>query len=86
MLGEALMGNHGGSNDSAEKAKLLEEAEPLLVAGYEGLKQREAAIPVADAKRVAEALERLIDFYTVMEQPVKAEKYRALQVSAPADR
>ncbi len=84
MLGGALLGMYGESIDSAEKAKLLEKAEPLLVAGYEGLKQRKATIPVADSMRVAEALERLIEFYTLMEKPEEAEKYRALRSAGPS--
>lgn len=84
MLGGSLLGMHGGSNDATAKAKLLEEAEPLLVAGYEGLKQREASIPVADAKRIAEALERVIEFYTLVEKAIEVEKYRALRSAGPS--
>jgi serine/threonine protein kinase/tetratricopeptide (TPR) repeat protein len=39
------------------------DAEPLLLEGYRGLKQLEGSIPAADAKRVAEALRRLVQLY-----------------------
>jgi hypothetical protein len=49
MLGAALLGQ-----------KKYAAAEPLLLAGYEGMKQREATIPPWDKVRIDEALERLI--------------------------
>jgi tetratricopeptide (TPR) repeat protein len=52
LLGESLLGQ-----------KKLAEAEPLLLAGYEGLKAREARIPPAGRPRLAEAAERLIRLY-----------------------
>jgi serine/threonine protein kinase/DNA-binding SARP family transcriptional activator len=39
------------------------EAEPLLLQGYEGLKQREGKISAANRMRVTEALERLVQLY-----------------------
>ena len=48
MLGGALLGQ-----------KKYAEAEPLLLAGYEGMKQREAKIPPEGKVRLTEALERL---------------------------
>jgi serine/threonine protein kinase/tetratricopeptide (TPR) repeat protein len=52
MLGAALLGQ-----------KKLVEAEPLLLAGYQGMKQREATIPLPNKNRLIEALERLVQFY-----------------------
>ena len=52
MLGAALLG----------QGKLA-EAEPLLVRGYEGVKEREGAMPPGCQPRVDEALLRLITFY-----------------------
>jgi eukaryotic-like serine/threonine-protein kinase len=49
MLGGALLGQ-----------KKYAEAEPLLLTGYEGMKQREANMPPQVKVRVDEALERLI--------------------------
>ena len=53
MLGGALLGQ-----------KKYAEAEPLLLAGYEGMKQREKTIPALGNIRLPEALERLVDLYT----------------------
>ena len=53
MLGGVLLGQ-----------KKYAEAEPLLLAGYEGLQQREAAIPPNGKIRIREALERLVLLYT----------------------
>ncbi len=53
MLGGALLGQ-----------KKYAEAEPRLLAGYEGLQQREAAIPPESKIRIPEALERLVLLYT----------------------
>src|SRR5262249_37487365 len=52
MLGDALLGQ-----------KQYAAAEPLLVEGYEGLKQREAKIPPQGKVRLTEALERLVRLY-----------------------
>jgi hypothetical protein len=43
--------------------KQYADAEPLLVQGYEGMKQRETTIPPQDKVRLSEALERLMRFY-----------------------
>ena len=53
MLGEALLGQ-----------KKYADAEPQLLAGYEGLKQRETTIPEQGKIRLPEALERLVQLYT----------------------
>jgi eukaryotic-like serine/threonine-protein kinase len=54
MLGGALLGQ-----------KKFAESEPLLLAGYEGLKQRETTIPEqSKVLRLPEALERLVQLYT----------------------
>jgi eukaryotic-like serine/threonine-protein kinase len=52
------------------------EAEPLLLAGYEGMKQREAAIPAHGKVRLVEALERLVQFYEATNKPDDAAKWR----------
>jgi tetratricopeptide (TPR) repeat protein len=52
MLGGALMGQ-----------RKYAEAEPLLVQGYEGMKQRAAKIPPQGRTRPAEAMERLVRLY-----------------------
>jgi eukaryotic-like serine/threonine-protein kinase len=52
LLGAALVG-----------LKKMEEAEPLLIAGYTGQKDKEADIPVTGRVGIGQALDRLIDFY-----------------------
>ena len=64
MLGEALAEQHQ-----------FDKAEPLLVSGYEGLKQREAALPSRDKFRVTAALERLVKLYQSWGKPNEANKW-----------
>ena len=52
MLGASLLGQ--------EK---YAEAEPLLLSGYEGMKQREEMIPPQGKARLTEAIERLVQLY-----------------------
>jgi tetratricopeptide (TPR) repeat protein len=65
MVGGALMGQHKYA-----------EAEPFLVQGYEGMKQREALIIAEFKPWLTEAGERLIRFYEVTNQPEKARAWR----------
>jgi tetratricopeptide (TPR) repeat protein len=52
------------------------EAEPLMISGYEGLKQREAKIPLDFKDRMTEALERLVQLYDATDQKDKADEWR----------
>jgi len=63
----------GGALLAQQKPK---EAEPLLLQGYEGLKQREAAIPAATKARLTEALERLVQLAESTGRPEEAAKWR----------
>jgi WD40 repeat protein/serine/threonine protein kinase/tetratricopeptide (TPR) repeat protein len=74
MLGGALY----GQNKRAE-------AEPLLVQGYEGLKQRAAKIPKEGKPRLAEALERLVQLYDAWGKPDQATRWRRELESEKAD-
>jgi hypothetical protein len=66
MLGESLVGQ-----------KKYAEAEPLLLAGYEGLKQREASIPQeARKERLTAAAERLVRLYDDWGKKDKADPWR----------
>ena len=65
MVGGALLGR-----------KQYAQAEPLLVAGYAGMKQREAKIPNRGKVRLIEALERLIQLYEARNSPVQAGKWK----------
>jgi non-specific serine/threonine protein kinase/serine/threonine-protein kinase len=66
MLGEALLGQ-----------KKYADAEPLLVQGYEGMKQREAKIPPQFRDmRIREPLDRLVQLYDAWDKPDQAAKWR----------
>jgi hypothetical protein len=65
ILGEAL----------ADQKKFA-EAEPMLVSGYEGLKQHEDTIPSQDKPHLKKALERLVKFYEAWGKPDKAMRWR----------
>jgi hypothetical protein len=73
MLGGALMGQ-----------KKYAEAGPLLLAGYEGMKQLGKAIPPQGAIRLPEALDRLIEFYTAINKPDEAKKWQGERAKYPA--
>jgi hypothetical protein len=74
-LGGALLGQ-----------KKYAEAEPLLVKGYEGMKQREKPIPPQGVTRIPEALDRLIELYTATNKPDEAKKWRAERAKYPAEK
>jgi hypothetical protein len=66
MLGAALMG-----------LKMYADAEPLLLAGYEGMKKRESKqLPEDRDLRLREALTWLIQFYVTSGRPDDAAKWR----------
>ena len=66
MLGGALAGQ-----------KKFQEAEPLLLEGYSGMKDREAKIPPAAKTRLAESLKRLVQLYDDWGKPDQAAEWRA---------
>jgi len=49
----------------------------LLLAGYEGMKQRESAIPEQGKVRLPEAIDRLIEFYTATDKSAEVQKWQA---------
>jgi hypothetical protein len=51
-------------------------AEPLLLVGYEGMKQREAKTSVQGKIRLREALERLVRLYEATDKKDKADVWR----------
>ena len=75
MLGGALLGQ-----------KKHIDAEPLLLAGYEGIKVRFEKTPGADvarlamAKRLPESVDRLIELYTAINKPDEVKKWRTEHV------
>jgi serine/threonine protein kinase len=72
MLGEALLG-----------LKKYVDAEPLLLASYEGMKQREKAIPPQGQVRLPEALDRLINLYKAMDKPDELKKWQVERAKYP---
>ncbi len=74
LLGGSLLGQ-----------KKYAEAEPLLLKGYEGMKEREKAIPKVPqtATRIPEALDRLIALYAALEKPEEVKKWRAERAKYP---
>src|SRR5437764_425248 len=60
LLGGALLGQ-----------QKYADAEPLLLAGYAGMKQRAAKIPASGRARVTEALRRLVQFYDTLGKPAE---------------
>ena len=52
------------------------EAEPLIVAGYEGMKAREAKIPAQHRPRLAQAAGRAVRLYEAWGNPEKAAEWR----------
>jgi hypothetical protein len=65
LLGASLLGQ-----------KKYAAAEPLLQAGYEGLKQHREQIPAASKLRLVEAAQRLVDLYQAWDQPEAAVRWR----------
>ena len=56
--------------------KKYADAEPLLLAGYEGMKQREKAIPPQGKIRIPEAIERLVQLYEATDKKDDAARWR----------
>jgi hypothetical protein len=65
LLGSSLLGQ-----------KKYADAEPLLLQGYEGMKQAEATMVVPLRFRLTEAGERVVRYYEETNQPEKAREWR----------
>jgi WD40 repeat protein/serine/threonine protein kinase/tetratricopeptide (TPR) repeat protein len=72
QLGGALLGR-----------KEYADAEPLLLASYDGMKQREKTIHPAGRPRLIEALDRLVQLYTETNKPDEAKKWRTERAKYP---
>ncbi len=64
--------------------KKFADAEPLILAGYEGMKARESKIPAPDTPRLTEAAERVVQLYEAWGKKDKAAEWRA-KLARPAD-
>jgi eukaryotic-like serine/threonine-protein kinase len=58
--------------------KKYADAEPLLLQGYQGLQQRQASLPpyLNAPRRMAESLERLVQFYDAWGKPAPAAEWK----------
>jgi eukaryotic-like serine/threonine-protein kinase len=74
MLGDALIGQ-----------KKFDEAEPLLLVGYKGMKDRQETIPQEGKFRLVEAAERLINLYQAWGNPDNAELWKAERATYPPE-
>ena len=72
LLGVALLGQ-----------KKYADAEPLLLKGYEGMKQREKTIPPEANTRIPEALDRLIELANATNKPDDVKKWQAERAKYP---
>jgi tetratricopeptide (TPR) repeat protein len=66
LVGESLRGQ-----------KKYADAEPFLIKGYEGMKEREAKIPAVLKQHLTEAGERVVPLYDDWGKPEEAAKWRA---------
>jgi tetratricopeptide (TPR) repeat protein len=75
MLGDSLLGQ-----------KRYAEAEPLLLSGYEGMKQRDSTIPSNGRVRLDQALQRLVQLYEATGRPDQAAEWqkRLAEFDTPA--
>ena len=62
--------------DAILKQNKYDEAEPLLIRGYEGIKAREDQVPAQFRFRIVEAAGRLVQLYEAWGQPEKAAEWR----------
>jgi hypothetical protein len=62
--------------DIARFMKYGATVEPLLVAGYQGIKQRDAEIPEKREVRLTEALERLVQLYEACGKKEEAARWK----------
>ncbi len=56
--------------------KKYPEAELLIIQGFDGMKKREATIPVGVKYRLTEAIERVVQLYEATDRPEKANEWR----------
>jgi serine/threonine protein kinase len=57
--------------------KKYDEAELLLLSGYEGLKHREQQIPAVAKARLPDAIRRLVELYTAWEKADQSQKWQS---------
>jgi tetratricopeptide (TPR) repeat protein len=75
LLGGALLGRNQ-----------FAAAEPLLLAGYEGMKKREKTMQPVNRSRLAQAADRLVDLYTATKRPDEVRRWQAERALYPEER
>ncbi|HMP00960.1 MAG TPA: hypothetical protein PKC45_00545 [Gemmatales bacterium] len=91
MLAGALLGQVEAAQknvDPAEQSRVsacLQEAEKLLLAGYQGLKERKAALPPQSRFRLRETCDRLIALYTALDRPAEVARWREEKATLSPD-
>jgi hypothetical protein len=58
-------------------------AAPLLLAGYEGLRQRQDRLPASAKGRLSEARDRLVQLYEAWGKPEQAQQWQAERTRLP---
>ena len=66
------------------RQKKYADAEPLLLKGYQGLKQREFFLEPKDEPRIPDALDRLIELYSSTNKPDEVKRWEAERAKYPA--
>jgi hypothetical protein len=74
LLGAALLGQ-----------KNYKDAEPLLLAGYEGLRKTEATIAPINRYVLPDAVDRLIELYAATNKPDELKEWRAERAKYPLE-
>jgi serine/threonine protein kinase len=62
--------------DALTAQKKFDQAQPLLIQGYEGLKKHEADLPPPPQPRIAAAIQRLIRLYDAWAKPDESAKWQ----------
>jgi tetratricopeptide (TPR) repeat protein/tRNA A-37 threonylcarbamoyl transferase component Bud32 len=75
LLGGALLGQ-----------KKYTDAEPLLLEGYQGMKEREAKIPASQRRRLTETLVQIVQLYDAWGKTNQADLWRQRQQEARTQR
>jgi hypothetical protein len=65
--------------------KKFAEAEPFILAGYEGMKAREAKIPATSKRRLTEAALRVVELYEDWGKKDRAAEWRSKLAKPPAE-
>jgi tetratricopeptide (TPR) repeat protein len=78
LLGESLVkqGQALAASDKPAAGRKFAEAEPLLMNGYQGLKQREKQAGSDSRQQLSAAAQRLVELYLAWEKPDEAARWQ----------